>query len=65
MSPQPVADGGQGPAECSCQNQAKDAVWRPLMEKVQSYREAAGQRELALEKEQVNSSAAAILGGKT
>lgn len=64
MSPQTVADGGQGPAECSCQKQAQDAVWRPLMEEVQSYREAAGQRELALEEEQVNSSAAAILGGK-
>lgn len=63
MSPQTVADGRQGPAECSCQKQAQGAVWRPLMEEVQSYGEAAGQRELALEEEQVNSSAAAILGG--
>lgn len=34
------------------------------MEKVQRYREAAGKRELALEEEQINSSAAAILEKK-
>lgn len=32
------------------------------MEEVQSYREAAGKRELAMEEEQINSSATAILG---
>lgn len=39
-------------------------MWRPLMEEVQSYREAAGKREMALEEEQINSSATAILGEK-
>lgn len=65
VSPQPGADGGHSPAECRRQEQAKGAVWRPLMEEVQSHRETAGQRELALEQEQVSGSAAAVLERKT
>lgn len=53
MAPEAVADGGQCPAESSCQKRAEGAVWSPLMEEVQSYGEAATQRELALEEEQV------------
>lgn len=61
MNAQAVTEDCQHPAESGCKQQAEEAVWSPLMEEVQSTSEAATQRELALDKEQIQTSAISIL----